>query len=167
MKVRIHIGTSGWHYSHWLGPFYPQGLAAKEMLGFYSSRLHTVEINNSFYHLPSPRTFQSWKEATPGDFVFSVKASRYITHMKKLTDPATALQKFFAHAEALQDKRGPVLFQLAPHWTRNAERLEDFLRALPAGGRFAFEFRDPSWCDEEILALLEKHHAAFCVYDLA
>jgi uncharacterized protein YecE (DUF72 family) len=167
MDHRLHIGTSGWHYDHWRGPFYPADIRSEQMLDFYARKFQTVEINNSFYHLPSEKTFQAWKDQTPPGFLFAVKANRYITHMKKLKEPEKPLEKFFAHAEALGLKLGPVLFQLPPHWGRNRERLEEFLRALPAGGRYAFEFRDPSWFHEEILALLEKHQAAFCVYDLA
>ena len=167
MTDRIHVGTSGWHYPHWLGPFYPQRLASREMLSFYGQRLRTVEINNSFYHLPAQETFRLWKEETPREFVFAVKASRYITHMKKLKDPEQSLQKFLLHAEELGSKRGPILFQLPPHWGRDPARFEDFLQALPKTHRCAFEFRDPSWFHQETYTLLEEHNAAFCVYDLA
>lgn len=167
MAERIQVGTSGWHYAHWLGPFYPENLRADEMLGFYAKRLATVEINNSFYHLPSRETFRMWREATPDGFTFAVKASRYITHMKKLKDPRAALGKFFRHAGQLQEKLGPILFQLPPRWHRNTERLRDFLEILPTGHLYAFEFRDPTWFDEEIYELLRRHGAALCAYDLA
>lgn len=167
MSDRIHVGTSGWHYAHWLGPFYPEGLRSGEMLRFYCQRLRTVEINSSFYHLPRQGTFRAWQQATPRDFTFAVKASRYITHMKKLKDPEPALEKFLLHAGELGNKLGPILFQLPPYWRRDAARLEEFLHALPKQRRFAFEFRDPSWFHEEVYSLLRQHTAAFCVFDLA
>jgi uncharacterized protein YecE (DUF72 family) len=167
MTDRIHVGTSGWHYPHWQGPFYPEEVRSREMLAFYCQRLKTVEINNSFYHLPAKKTFRLWKEETPRDFVFAVKASRYITHMKKLKDPEQALEKFLLHGGELGSKLGPILFQLPPYWKRDAPRLRDFLRALRKGHRYAFEFRHPSWFHQEIYTSLEQHNAAFCVFDLA
>lgn len=162
----VLVGTSGWHYPHWRGPFYPEKLPAEKMLGFYAARLRTVEINNSFYHLPEKRTFRQWREQTPPGFLFAVKASRYITHMKKLKDPAEPLGLFLAHAERLGPKLGPVLFQLPPRWGRDPGRLAGFLEALPRRLRCAFEFRDPSWFHAEVYRRLEKHNAAFCVFDL-
>jgi uncharacterized protein YecE (DUF72 family) len=167
MKARIRVGTSGWHYPHWLGPFYPEALPTAEMLEYYAQRLRTVEINNSFYHLPAKETFRAWKEQTPKGFIFAVKASRYITHMKKLKDPEQALAKFLSHTEELVEKLGPVLFQLPPRWGRDSARLATFLEALPKNHRCAFEFRDPSWFHPEICRLLERYNAAFCVFDLA
>jgi len=167
MPAKFHIGTSGWHYEHWLGPFYPPELKAQDMLRFYCQRLRTVEINNSFYHLPAPETFRLWKRQTPRDYIFAVKASRYITHMKKLRDPEASLEKFLLHIGELGKKLGPVLFQLPPRWRRDALRLRDFLQALPKDHLCAFEFRDPSWFHPETYSLLEQHRAAFCVYDLA
>jgi uncharacterized protein YecE (DUF72 family) len=167
MASRMHIGTSGWHYSHWRGPFYPEDMRDDKMLDFYVRHFQTVEINNSFYRLPSEQTFNSWRDQTPSGFIFAVKASRYITHMKKLKDPESASQKFFAHAEALKKKIGPILFQLPPSWHINVDRLQAFLEKLPPGHRYAFEFRDPTWFNRQVIDLLKKHHAAFCVYDLA
>ena len=161
------MGTSGWHYAHWRGPFYPEDLRPEEMLGFYAERFRTVEINSSFYRPPSRKTFRMWREQTPKQFTFAVKASRYITHMKRLKEPKAALGKFFRQTEGLGEKLGPILFQLPPRWRRNAGRLENFLEMLPSGRRYAFEFRDPTWFDEEIYALLRRHGAAFCAYDLA
>jgi uncharacterized protein YecE (DUF72 family) len=163
----IHIGTSGWHYDHWRGPFYPEKLPSAEMLGWYSEHFWTVEINNSFYQLPSRKTFREWRRQTPAEFSFAVKASRYITHMKKLKEPGAALRKLLLHAGELKENLGPVLFQLPPRWRRNPERLAAFLKALPRKHRYVFEFRDASWFDEEIYALLRRHNAALCVYDLA
>ena len=167
MGAGIYIGTSGWHYKHWLGLFYPEKLPGKEMLPFYARHLQTVEINNSFYRLPNPSTFRSWREETPKRFLFAVKASRFITHMKKLKAPVTSTEKFFLHVEELREKLGPILFQLPPRWQLDLERLSEFLEALPAGHRFTFEFRDRTWLVDEVYALLRKHNAAFCIYHLA
>lgn len=163
---RILIGTSGWHYDHWKGPFYPKDLSAQAMLDFYARRFITVEINNSFYQLPTPETLHQWQEKTPQEFVFAFKASRYITHMKKLKDPQASVQKMIAVAERLGSKLGPILFQLPPRWRVNPERLKHFLHALPDGHRYTFEFRDPSWFDDRIYNILAAHNAAFCQYQI-
>lgn len=167
MAERIHVGTSGWHYQHWCGPFYPEKLSSDDMLGYYAERFSTVEINNSFYQLPSRETFRAWRRLTPSGFSFAVKGSRYITHMKKLKEPKQSLRKFLLHAGELKEKLGPILFQLPPRWHCNPERLREFLDALPKGQRYAFEFRDTTWFQDEIYALLRVHNVAFCVYDLA
>jgi uncharacterized protein YecE (DUF72 family) len=167
MVNQIRIGTSGWHYAHWRGPFYPDGIPSEKMLEFYCSRLATVEINNSFYHLPSEETFRMWRKTAPPGFLFSVKASRYITHMKKLKDPDQSLSMFLSRAAQLGSKLGPVLFQLPPRWKRDAGRLKDFLQALPKRLRCVFEFRDPSWFRAETYSLLDEYKAAFCVFQLA
>jgi uncharacterized protein YecE (DUF72 family) len=164
--AKIHIGTSGWHYDHWRGPFYPEDLAKRDFLEYYMRRFHTVEINNSFYQLPKDKTLALWRETVPKGFVFTVKASRYITHMKKLKDPEDSLATFLQRVEALDDKLGPILFQLPPRWRFNPKRLHDFLSALPQGRRYAFEFRDPSWYESEAYEALCEHGAAFCMYEL-
>jgi uncharacterized protein YecE (DUF72 family) len=164
--ARLHIGTSGWHYNHWRGPFYPEKLPAAKMLEFYFARFDTVELNNSFYKLPSVQTFQTWRQTTPPGFCFAVKASRFLTHNKKLKDPENALQNFLPRAQALQDKLGPILFQLPPRWRLNLERLETFLQALPRPHRYAFEFREPSWNTESVYATLRRHNAAYCIFEL-
>jgi len=166
-RPSIHIGTSGWHYPHWHGVFYPAEMPARELLGFYCQHFHTVEINNSFYHLPARQTFRLWYQQTPKNFCFAVKASRYITHMKKLKDAQQPVAVFLSHVRGLKEKLGPILFQLPPRWRRDPERLSQFLEALPRGYRYAFEFRDPSWFHEETYAQLRRRNAAFCVYDLA
>jgi len=127
----------------------------------------TVEINNTFYHLPSASTLENWLAQTPKGFLFSCKGSRFITHMKKLKDPQESIERFFVTAKILQEKLGPILFQLPPRWRMNAPRLEDFLKALPKDFSYAFEFRDESWFDERIYQLLTVHNAAFCLYNLA
>ena len=164
---KIHIGTSGWHYSHWQGPFYPDEMAKKEFLRYYADHFHTVEINNSFYRLPKKETLTAWRDSVPSGFIFTVKASRYITHMKKLKDPSEPLHTLLKTVEVLGDKLGPVLFQLPPRWRFNPQRLEYFLDSLPDDYRYAFEFRDPSWFDPRAYESLSKHGAAFCIYELA
>jgi uncharacterized protein YecE (DUF72 family) len=166
MAARLFIGTSGWHYKHWLGPFYPEKLKASAMLDFYLQHFDTVELNNSFYKLPNPETFATWRQATPKDFIFSVKGSRFITHNKKLKEPEHALQNLLPRVEVLGKKLGPILFQLPPKWRINAQRLEEFLQALPRHHRYTFEFREPTWFTPEVLALLRHHNAAFCIYDI-
>lgn len=161
-----YVGTSGWHYSHWVGPFYPKGLAPNDFLGFYAGRFGSVEINNTFYRLPKAETVAEWCRETPPGFVFACKASRYITHMKKLKDPAAATARFFDVVTGLRRKLGPILFQLPPHWNVDVERLAHFLAALPRGFRFAFEFRDESWFVPAVFRLLERHGAAACAFDL-
>jgi uncharacterized protein YecE (DUF72 family) len=165
--TRIRIGTSGWHYKHWLGNFYPQKFPASKMLNYYMERFDTVEINNSFYMLPKIETLACWRDATPKDFEFAIKASRFLTHNKKLKEPENALVNFLPRAEALGAKLGPVLFQLPPKWRINLERLTEFLDALPAYHRYTFEFREPSWLTDSTYDLLRKHNAAFCIYELA
>ncbi|AKD05175.1 DUF72 domain-containing protein [Pontibacter korlensis] len=166
MEHQIHVGTSGWHYKHWMGTFYPQGMRQQEFTSYYTRFFKTVEVNNSFYKLPSAETFASWRQAVPDDFIFSVKASRYITHMKKLLDPQEGLSRFFGNADGLEHKLGPVLFQLPPGWKSNPGRLSDFMSLLPPYYKYTFEFRHPSWYNDEILGLLRKHNAAFCIYEL-
>ncbi len=167
MTCDIRIGTSGYHYKHWRGPFYPHKLSPDEMLPFYAQRFDTVELNNSFYRLPTDTAFDDWRTTTPPNFVFAVKASRFLTHQKKLKDPESALQNLLPRASRLSAKLGPVLFQLPPRWQVNPDRLEAFLEALPHDLRFAFEFRDLSWIRSDVEALLRRFHAAFCIYELA
>lgn len=167
MAGKVHIGTSGWHYKHWLARFYQANLPAKDMLSFYSRFFDTVELNNTFYHLPADSTFHSWRDNTPKNFLFALKGSRFITHMKKLKDPQSSTAKFFHGAELLESKLGPILFQLPPHWQLNLERLSEFLDVLPKHHRYSFEFRDQSWLVKSVYDLLRKHNAAFCIYDFA
>jgi uncharacterized protein YecE (DUF72 family) len=163
----VRVGTSGWHYDHWKGPFYPEKVGEGEMLERYVEHFDTAEINNSFYQLPSRETLERWRDTTPAGFVFSAKASRYMTHMKKLKDPREPLSRFYDRLEVLGDKLGPILFQLPPRWNKNLERLDSFLGVLSTDHRHAFEFRDPSWLDDETFELLGRYDAAHCIYDLA
>lgn len=160
--AEIRVGTSGWHYQHWRGVFYPSDLNPRDWLSFYARRFDTVEINNSFYRLPSLETFASWREKVPPGFTFAVKANRFITHVRRLNEPREALAKFFQSAEGLGDRLGPILFQLPPRWKADPERLRLFVRALPSGYRYAFEFRDPSWFKPEIYHILEESGCALC-----
>src|SRR6185312_2975523 len=167
MKTDIRIGTSGFHYKHWVGNFYPAKTAASKMLNYYVQHFDTLELNNSFYRLPTVEAFQAWKDSTPRNFVFAVKASRFITHNKKLKDPENALDNLLPRAEHLGKKLGPILFQLPPKWKVNPERLQGLLKILPREHRYAFEFRELTWMKPEICQILRKHNAAFCIYELA
>ncbi len=163
---RILIGTAGWSYPHWRGPFYPRELRHERQLAYDAEHFDSVEINSTFYRLPERRTFRAWHDAVPGGFVFAVKASRFITHMKKLNAPGRALGSFFRRIEALGDKLGPALFQLPPRWRCNPQRLASFLGSLSSNFRYAFEFRDQSWLTREIYDLLARRNAGLCIYEL-
>ena len=165
--MSIRIGTSGWHYGHWVGPFYPPDQPSAGLLSFYSVEFDTVEVNNSFYRLPQIETLLAWKEGTPDSFTFAFKASRYLTHMKKLRGIEDALTTMIDRARLLGSKLGPILFQLPPRWRVDAERLGQFLRLIPQPLRVAVEFRDPSWFADDTYDVLRKSEAGFCIYDLA
>ncbi len=162
----IHIGTSGWHYPHWRGVFYPESLDTRQWLGHYARHFPCVEINNSFYRLPGQATFAQWREQTPRGFAFTVKAPQGITHRRKLRNCRDSLARFLEHAAALKEKLAVILFQLPPRWHCNARRLADFLALLPPHLPCAFEFRDPDWHNETVYALLRDHGAAFCIFEL-
>ncbi len=187
MGHKIFIGTSGWSYKHWRGIFYPKDLPANKWFEYYCRYFQTVEINNSFYCLPTIKTFKTWYANAPKDFIFSVKGSRFITHMKKLKEPRKSVKKFLTHASYLKEKLGPVLFQLPPHWKVNIERLSTFIkslstgiplgaqvglpnsfegRVLPGNLKFVFEFRGNSWFNKRIFELLNKEDQAFCTHDM-
>ncbi|HEX4211437.1 MAG TPA: DUF72 domain-containing protein, partial [Candidatus Binataceae bacterium] len=163
----IWIGTSGWHYKHWLGNFYPPRLPAARMLTHYIRYFDTVELNNTFYKLPAATSLQVWRDSTPPNFRFAVKGSRFLTHMKKLNNAQEGLNRFFAAIEILEPKLGPVLFQLPPLWEVNFDRLAAFLEILPRYRRYAFEFRNPTWDIPAIYDLLAKYNAGYCIFDLA
>ncbi len=164
--VTIYTGTSGWHYSHWEGRFYPSGLPRARWLDFYARHFTTVELNNSFYRLPSEKAFVSWKETSPPGFVYAVKVSRFITHIKRLRNAQEALDNFLARAQLLQGKLGPLLYQLPPQMPRNEPVLEAFLSLLPPGLHHAFEFRHASWLDDKVFQLLRRYNAGFCIFDM-
>lgn len=164
--AKIYIGTSGWNYDHWKENFYPDDLKSSEWLKYYQDQFNSVEINNSFYKLPEKKTLRSWRDTVHKDFKLTPKANRYITHMKKLKEPDESLQKMLDAFSELNDFLGPILFQLPPNWNFNEERLESFLSLLPDENRYAFEFRDKSWINDQSIELLDKHNASFCIYDL-
>jgi len=163
---RVFIGTSGWNYKHWKGVFYPNGLPAAKWFGHYIKHFDTVEINNTFYNLPATAVFKKWRQQAPAGFIYAVKANRFITHMKKLKDPEKPLKRFFSGTRYLEGNLGPVLYQLPPRWKLDPERLEAFLKNLPAGRTHVFEFRDDSWHADKVFTLLEGYDASFCVHDM-
>ncbi len=162
----IHIGCSGWQYRHWRGGFYPDKLAQRLWFDHYASVFATVELNTSFYHLPRPETFDKWRDQAPPRFRYAVKASRFITHMKKLKECDEPLDTFLARARRLGERLGPILYQLPPRLKLNLERLESFLEIVPKDVTNVFEFRDKSWYVPETFALLERYGASFCVHDM-
>lgn len=160
------IGTSGWVYPHWISRFYPRELPEPEWLAYYARRFATVEINRSFYRLPEREQFATWEAeavAVRQDFLFAVKASRYLTHMRKLHDPQEGLNRLLTAAEGLGSGLGPLLYQLPPRWRANPERLAHFVSLLPPAPRAAFEFRDPSWYAPEVLRILAERGCALAV----
>jgi uncharacterized protein YecE (DUF72 family) len=165
--AEIRIGTSGWHYKHWVGRYYPERCPASKMLACYQKDFDTVEINNTFYRLPMPAAVEQWRVSTPPNFLFAVKGSRFLTHMKKLKDPAPGLEKYFSRVDLLREKLGPILFQLPPNWEVDIGRLQGFLDALPSHHRYAFEFRNETWNTPEVFRLLRRNNAAYCVFHLA
>jgi len=166
---KLFIGTSGWVYPHWEGVFYPGDLPSKDKLKYFSKHFKTAEINYSFYHLPRPATYQNWYNQTPEDFLFAVKASRFITHIKRLQGTKEASKQFIENALNLKEKLGPILFQFPPSFKateENVSRLEGFLKLITKRKtRYAFEFRHKSWCDKKIYNLLKKHNAAWVIAD--
>lgn len=161
----IHIGTSGWQYADWRGGLYPEGLPQRRWLERYAQVFSIVEVNNSFYRLPERSTFESWRDRTPEGFTFVVKASRYLTHVKRLRDAEAPVATFWDRVSALGPKRGPVLFQLPPRFPADAERLATFLAWLPGSMRAAWEFRDPSWMRDDVFSLLDRRGDALVLAD--
>jgi uncharacterized protein YecE (DUF72 family) len=167
MPAEIRIGTSGYHYKHWVGRYYPADIKPANMLAHYLRDFDTVELNNTFYQLPNESTFDTWRNNTPPGFLYAVKGSRFITHMIKLKDPQRGLTNFMPRAERLGKKLGPVLWQLPPGWKANVERLEEFLAQLPPEHRYTVELRNETWMTDEVCEVLRKYNAAFCIYELA
>ena len=163
---RVRVGTSGWIYKHWKGTVYPAGLPARRWLDYYAGMFDTVELNNSFYRLPSEIAFREWARQAPPGFLFAVKASRYLTHMKKLKDPDEPLANVLGRARILGEHLGPVLYQLPPGWHADVGRLRHVLSILPADLTHVLEFRDPTWYADEVRAALAEHGVGFCVHDL-
>ncbi len=162
----IRIGTSGWYYDHWKERFYPADLPKSKWFEYYARHFDTVEINNTFYHLPKEQSVQRWHELAPKGFLYAVKANRYITHIKKLNDTAEPLQRFFARVALLKNTLAPVLYQLPPSLHMDLSRLGDFIELLAEREKAVFEFRHESWCCDETFELLDKYGAGFCIHDM-
>ena len=175
-RPRMRVGCSGWQYRHWGGAFYPPDLPTSKWLPYYAQVFDTVEVNNTFYRLPEAETFARWRETMPDGFVAAIKASRFLTHMKKLLDPGEPIARLFTRAAALGDRLGPVLYQLPATLRLDLPRLDTFLGSLPRHlpgadwhGRVqhVVEFRDPSWYTPETFALLDRHGVTLCLHDRA
>jgi len=162
----IRIGTSGWHYDHWVGPFYPTDLPKDKWLEYYTRHFDTVEINNTFYHLPRAQTMVRWHDRVPAGFVYAVKAGRYITHVKKLKDPEESVGRFFELADLLKGRLGPILYQLPPSLHKDLQRLDAFIKVLPKRDHAVFEFRHKSWYEQDTFDLLNRHGVTLCVHDM-
>ena len=161
----IYVGTSGWQYGWWKGRFYPKDVPQRGWLAHYATRFPIVEVNNSFYMLPKAATFDRWREETPKGFLFAVKASRYITHIRRLREAKDSVDLFWSRTTRLREKLGPILFQLPPNFRPDPALLKDFLGVLPGRMRAAFEFRDDSWQQDEVLELLDRAGAAWVMAD--
>jgi len=166
-SCNIRVGTSGWYYDHWKGRFYPEKLPKSEWFGYYAEHFNTVEVNNTFYHLPSEQTLKNWHSRAPQNFLYAVKANRYITHIKRLKDPSDALERFFRAVGLLKENLGPVLYQLPPSLHKDLGLLESFIKLLGKKPPAVFEFRHKSWYEDDTFKLLERHGSAFCIHDLA
>ena len=161
----LWIGTSGWQYKDWKGRLYPEKLPQRLWLEHFAAHFPTVEVNNAFYRLPERTTFEQWRERTPDGFCVAVKMSRYLTHIKRLREPAEPVSRFFGRASALGDKLGPVLLQLPPTMKADLDALDETLTLIPDGTRVAVEPRHASWWTDDCRKLLERHNAALCWAD--
>ena len=164
--MRFSVGTSGYSYKEWKGHFYPEDLAADQMLRFYATKLPAVEINNTFYRLPKASVLENWAEQVPGDFRFALKASRRITHLKRLKEADEETDYLLRTVQTLGDRLGVILFQLPPYLKKDLPRLQQFLELLDDTTRAAFEFRDESWFDDEVFDALRQHGCALCLSDV-
>ena len=163
---QFRVGTSGYQYDHWKAVFYPADLPKKQWFAHYAKHFDTVEINNTFYRLPSAEAFDAWRRQAPPGFCYVLKFSRYGSHLKRLKDGRATIQRFLRVARRLKNSLGPILVQLPPNWNVNTERLGDFLKAAPRSVRWAFEFRDPTWLCEEVFLLMRRYNAALCIHDM-
>ena len=166
-KCDIRIGTSGWHYNHWKELFYPPGLPKNKWFEHYAQHFDTVEINNTFYQLPKEVSLQRWHKQAPKNFLYAVKANRYITHIKRLKDTSEEVERFFDRIGLLKSRLGPILYQLPPSLRKDLDLLETFIKLLPRKLPAVFEFRHNSWFSEDAFKLLNKYNAGFCVHDLS
>lgn len=163
--AEVRIGVSGWSYPHWRGAFYPEGLRVKDQLAYCAAQFPTLEINGSFYRLPTEKAVAAWRDAAPEGFVFAWKASRFITHYRRLKDVDDSLKLVLGRMEGLGEKMGPALFQLPPQMKADPDRLKGFLQRLPRRRRAVIEFRHPSWYDQAVYDLLKAHDVAVCISD--
>jgi uncharacterized protein YecE (DUF72 family) len=161
--MNLYVGTSGFSYKEWKGPFYPDDLPEKQMLRYYGERFRTVEINNTFYRMPNAAMLEAWATEVPDTFRFVLKAPRQITHIKRLKESADSVAYLLKAAGALQERLGPLLFQLPPFLKKDTPRLREFLELLPRPHRAAFEFRHQTWFDQEVFDLLREHQAVLCI----
>jgi uncharacterized protein YecE (DUF72 family) len=161
--MNLYVGTSGYSYKEWKGTFYPRDLPARQMLRYYGEHFRTVEINNTFYRLPAAAALEAWAGEVPAGFRFVLKAPQQITHRQRLKDTGESVSNLLEVAEALKKRLGPLLFQLPPNMKKDGPRLREFLALLPRRRRVAFEFRHPSWFDDEVFGLLRDHQAALCI----
>jgi uncharacterized protein YecE (DUF72 family) len=161
----LHVGTSGWHYESWIGPFYPPKFPKPKLLSFYAERFDSAEINLSFYRLPSEQALETWRDTAPENFLFAWKIHRVVTHYRRLRNVEEDIPRIFGRMALLGEKEGPVLFQLHPRMSVDRERLASFVALLPRGRRYTFEFRHPSWYEPAIFALLAEHNVSLCLSD--
>src|SRR6266403_1062971 len=161
--MNLYVGTSGFSYKEWKGTFYPEDLPEKQMLRYYGERFRSVEINNTFYRMPKESVLEAWAAEVPAEFRFVLKASQRITHFRRLKDAGDSLSYLLRVAGVLNERLGPLLFQLPPNLKKDVPRLREFLVLLPSHRRAAFEFRHQSWFDEETFGLLRDHQAALCI----
>ncbi|MGE0601562.1 MAG: DUF72 domain-containing protein [Dehalococcoidia bacterium] len=166
MVEHWHVGCSGWSYKHWRGDFYPEDLPQRAWFEHYAGQFDTVEINSTFYRLPSSATVQKWADEAPRGFKFAIKASQFITHYHRLQDSDGALKKLFDRMEPLGAHEGPILYQLPERFERDDERLSAFLHSLPSHHHHAMEFRHESWWTDEVFELLRKRHVAFVMFSM-
>ena len=165
-RGEFRVGTSGYQYDHWKKSFYPEELPKKHWFAHYARYFDTVEINNTFYRLPSGKVFDGWRKQAPPGFCYVLKFSRYGSHVKRLKEARASTKRFLQVARRLRKFLGPILVQLPPNWNVNTDRLQQFLKVVPGSLRWAFEFRDPSWLCEEVFAILRRHKAALCIHDM-
>jgi uncharacterized protein YecE (DUF72 family) len=164
--MTVYVGTSGYSYKEWKGSFYPEKISPKEMLAYYASRLHAVELNNTFYRMPKPEMIESWKSQVPENFRFSVKAPQTITHFRRLKDAAPQTRIMLKTVAALDQRLGAVIFRLPEDMKKDVKRLESFLKVLPIDTPAVFDFRHPTWFDDEVVELLRSQKRVFCVSDI-
>jgi len=164
--MKLYVGTSGYSYKEWKGRFYPETIGPKDMLAYYASRLHAVELNNTFYRMPQPSMIESWKAQVPKNFRFSVKAPQSITHFRRLSNARSQTEQMLKTVAALEDRLGAVIFRLPENMKKDLKRLEMFLKELPAKTPAVFDFRHPTWFDDEVVGLLRSQNRVFCVSDI-